>query len=62
MRIRTPIDLGALIRERRKALRLDQKTLAEKVGGSRQWIVDVEQGKPRLEIDLTFFIVAIRCA
>jgi HTH-type transcriptional regulator/antitoxin HipB len=50
MRIRTPIDLGALIRERRKALRLDQKTLAEKVGVSRQWIVDVEQGKPRLEI------------
>jgi HTH-type transcriptional regulator/antitoxin HipB len=52
MRIRTPIDLGALIRERRKALRLDQKTLAEKVGVSRQWIVDVEQGKPRLEIGL----------
>lgn len=52
MRIRTPIDLGALIRERRKALRLDQKTLAEKVGVSRQWVVDVEQGKPRLEIGL----------
>ena len=52
MRIRTPIDLGALIRERRKALRLDQKTLAEKVGVSRQWIVDVEQGKPRIEIGL----------
>jgi len=52
MRVRTPIDLGALIRERRKALRLDQKTLAEKVGVSRQWIVDVEQGKPRLEIGL----------
>ena len=52
MRIRTPIDLGALIRARRKALRLDQKTLAEKVGVSRQWIVDVEQGKPRLEIGL----------
>ena len=30
----------------------DQKTLAEKVGVSRQWIVDVEQGKPRLEIGL----------
>lgn len=40
MRIRTPVDLGALIRERRKALRLDQKTLAEKVGVSRQWIVE----------------------
>jgi HTH-type transcriptional regulator/antitoxin HipB len=52
MRVRTPIDLGALIRERRKALRFDQKTLAEKVGVSRQWIVDVEQGKPGLEIGL----------
>ena len=41
-----------LIRARRKALRFDQKTLAEKVGVSRQWIVDVEQGKPRLKIGL----------
>jgi transcriptional regulator with XRE-family HTH domain len=38
MRIRTPIDLGALIRERRKALGLDQKTLAENVGVSRKWM------------------------
>ena len=33
-------------------LKADQKTLAEKVDVSRQWIVDVEQGKPRLEIGL----------
>ena len=52
MRIRTPIDLGALIRERRRALRLDQKTLADKVGVSRQWIVDIEKGKPRAEVAL----------
>jgi len=35
MRIRTPADLGALIRDRRKKLRLDQKALAVKVGVSR---------------------------
>jgi HTH-type transcriptional regulator/antitoxin HipB len=52
MRIRTPIDLGALIRERRRALLLDQKTLADKVGVSRQWIVDIEKGKPRAEVAL----------
>ena len=52
MRIRTPLDLGALIRERRIALRLDQKTLAAKVGVSRQWIVYVEKGKPRAEVGL----------
>ncbi len=52
MRIRTPADLGALIRDYRTKLRLDQKTLAQKVGVSRQWIVDVEKGKPRAEIGL----------
>ena len=52
MRIRTPTDLGALIRDHRNRLGLDQKSLAEKVGVSRQWIVEVEQGKPRAEIGL----------
>jgi HTH-type transcriptional regulator / antitoxin HipB len=52
MRIRTPIDLGAVIRERRMKLGLDQKTLATKVGVSRQWIVDVEKGKPRAPLSL----------
>jgi HTH-type transcriptional regulator/antitoxin HipB len=52
MRIRTPIDLGAVIRDRRRKLGLDQKSLAAKVGVSRQWIVEVEKGKPRAEIGL----------
>ena len=45
MRIRTPADLGALIRDSRTKLGLDQKSLAEKVGVSRQWIVEIEKGK-----------------
>jgi HTH-type transcriptional regulator/antitoxin HipB len=45
MRLRTPSDIGALIRERRHALGLDQRTLALRVGVSRQWIVDAEKGK-----------------
>jgi HTH-type transcriptional regulator/antitoxin HipB len=52
MRIRTPVDLGALIRDRRIKLGLDQAALAKKVGVSRQWIVEVEKGKPRAEIGL----------
>ena len=44
MRIRTPADLGALIRDSRTKLGLDQKSLAEKVGVSRQWIVEIEKG------------------
>lgn len=52
MRIHTPADLGLTIRERRKQLRLAQQTLADRVGVSRQWIVEVEAGKPRAEIGL----------
>jgi len=52
MRVRTSKDLGALIRQRRRELGLNQQALAERVGVSRQWIVEVEQGKPRAELAL----------
>jgi HTH-type transcriptional regulator/antitoxin HipB len=52
MPIRTPADLGALIRDSRTRLALNQKSLAEKVGVSRQWIVEIEKGKPRASIGL----------
>ena len=52
MLIRTPSDLGALIRERRINLGLDQLTLAKKAGTSRKWLIEVENGKPRAEIGL----------
>ena len=52
MRIRTAKDLGILFRERRRELDLSQADLAKKVGTSRQWVVDLERGKPRLEIGL----------
>jgi HTH-type transcriptional regulator / antitoxin HipB len=52
MRLRTPKDVGALIRQRRLDLGLSQLELAQRVGVSRQWIVDVERGKPRAELGL----------
>jgi HTH-type transcriptional regulator / antitoxin HipB len=52
MRIRTPADLGGLIRDYRTKLGFDQKSLAQKVGVSRQWIVDVEKGKAGAPIGL----------
>jgi HTH-type transcriptional regulator/antitoxin HipB len=52
MRLRTAADLGALIRDRRRRLGLDQASLARRVGVSRQWIVEVEKGKPRAELGL----------
>ncbi len=52
MLLRTPRDVGAIIRQRRRELGLDQATLARKVGVSRQWIIEVEAGKPRAELGL----------
>ena len=52
MRLRTPADFGAAIREQRRLLDLDQATLAKRVGVSRQWIIEVEKGKPRAAMQL----------
>jgi HTH-type transcriptional regulator/antitoxin HipB len=43
MTIRPPADLAALIRNTRKALRLDQSTLAKKIGVSRFWLVETKK-------------------
>ena len=52
MLIRTPTELGAIIRDKRKRLGLDQSTLANRIGVSRQWVIDVEHGHPRAEMGL----------
>lgn len=52
MNIRTPADLGAVVREQRKQLKLDQATLAKRIGVSRQWVIEVERGHARAELGL----------
>jgi HTH-type transcriptional regulator/antitoxin HipB len=52
MRVRTPSELGALIRDYRMRHNLDQKSLAATVGVSRQWIVEIEKGKARAPLAL----------
>jgi HTH-type transcriptional regulator/antitoxin HipB len=52
MLIRTAADLGAVIRERRKELKLGQAELARRICTSRQWIVGIEQGRPRAQLGL----------
>ena len=52
MLIRTPADLGAVIRDHRKRLGLGQAELAEKIGVSRQWVVGIERGHSRAELGL----------
>ena len=52
MYLRTPSDLGAVVRDRRKQLGLDQAELAKMVGTSRQWIIGIERGRARAELGL----------
>lgn len=59
MLIRTPADLGAVIRDRRKELKLPQATLAKRIGVSRQWVIEVEHGHPRAELALVLRAVDI---
>lgn len=52
MNIRTPTDLGLLIRQERRKQGLHQKTLAQKTGVSRQWLIETEKGKPGTPVGL----------
>ena len=58
MRVRTPLDLGLIIRDRRRKLGLSQSQLAEKAAVGRQWLVAVERGKARAEIGLVLRTLA----
>ena len=50
MDIRTPSDLGAVARGRRRALRRSQTNVAEAAGVSRAWLTEFENGKPTVEL------------
>lgn len=52
MRIRTPRELGAVLRDERRRLGLSQVDLSEKADVSRKWIVEMENGKARAELAL----------
>ena len=52
MLVRTPADLGAVIRDRRKQLKLDQAAFAKRIGVSRPWVIEIERGHPRAALGL----------
>ncbi|ACJ00476.1 helix-turn-helix domain-containing protein [Rhodospirillum centenum] len=58
MRVLTPKDLGTAIGRRRRALGLSQRALAEKAGVSRDWLIGLEQGRPRAELGLVLRTLA----
>ncbi len=50
MEIQTPRALGAVVRGRRRALKMTQASLAQAAGVSRAWITEFEAGKPTVEL------------
>lgn len=58
MYVRTPMEIGLLIRDRRRQLHLSQTELAERVGVGRQWIIAIERGKARAELGLVLRTLA----
>lgn len=52
MQVHTVRDLGAAVREARSKRHLTQAQLAQRAGVSREWLVRLEQGHPRLEVQL----------
>ena len=52
MIIRNPRDLGKLLRDRREQQSLSQQALADEIGASRYWVMDVEKGKSTAEVGL----------
>ena len=58
MLLHTPADIGAAVRERRRALGWNQAQLAQRTGASRLWIAELESGKPGAGLGLVLRAVA----
>ena len=52
MIVKTPLDFGCLVKDRRKALGLTQDQLASRLGVSRLWVVEFEKGKANAQLGL----------
>lgn len=57
--LKTPADFGALIAHYRRALGLDQASLAKKAGVSRLWVNQVERGKAGASLGLILRTLAV---
>lgn len=59
MRVATAADVGRLVRAARARRAMTQADLAEAAGVSRRWLVDLEAGKPRAELELVLTVLAV---
>lgn len=58
MQLKTPADLAALVRDRRRALGWTQQHLAAECGTSARWVVALEAGKPSVHTGMVLAALA----
>ena len=58
MRVRTPVDFGLMIRQARRSRGMTQQQLARAALVGRQWVVEIEAGKPRAELGMVLRTLA----
>ena len=56
-RVKTPIELGNVIREARKRAELDQATTADLIGVGPRFLSEVERGKPSARLGLVLKVL-----
>lgn len=54
-----PTSIAAFVRERRKASRMSQLTLAERAGVGTRFVSELERGKPTLRLDAVNRVLAV---
>ncbi len=59
MQVATAADVGRLVKTARIRRSMTQADLAKAAGVSRRWLVDLEAGKPRAELDLALTVLAV---
>ncbi|GAC1611777.1 MAG: hypothetical protein NVS3B26_28020 [Mycobacteriales bacterium] len=59
MQVATAADVGRLVKAARNRRAMTQADLAAAAGVSRRWLVDLEAGKPRAELDLALTVLAV---
>jgi HTH-type transcriptional regulator/antitoxin HipB len=59
MRVRTARELGAVVRDHRRAADLSQDELAQRAGVSRRWVAALEAGKAGAEVGLILRTLAV---
>jgi len=53
MRVHTPHEFARVAKQQRQRLGWTQSELATRIGVTRQWVIALERGSPRLELGLT---------